>query len=322
MNEETPLSTPPVTAHRHTVNSALHIDEMDAALRICDEVVDVAGPQSIVRITSGVTDFAVDAFDDLPDGSQRLRQACNKTARLVASVTTIQDGKLADVRTGQLIRVVLHGERGAVYCLSVVPGQYIVGFTIAPAPDDTDLSKVNPVHATDEAISALVGRLRNRMGLTEQNPGSFHRRGETRSDRSLPPAVAGQRDRAEFGLMEAEVDPADLHLAALMAPGDELVVDQLGHPQLSRFFGLIGVEARRKFYAEFARDLPKTAGQLGRLVRTSVGGSLVRLVLDVEQGAVYWYRLGAGRYLMGVTLDQEQVEAADDKMARLARRLS
>lgn len=315
------MSTPG-PAHKHTVYSALHIDEMDEALRICDEVVDVAGPQCIVRITSGVTDFAVDAFDELSYESQRLREACNKTARLVASVTTIQDGKLNDVRTGQLIRVVLHGDRGAVYCLSVVPGQFIVGFTVAASPDGAELSRVNQVHATDEAISALVGRLRERMGLTHQNPGSYQRRGETRSDRSLPPTIVGSRDRTELKLIEAEVDPADLHLSALMAPGDELIVDQLNHPRLSRFFGLIGIEARRKFYGGFARDLPKTAGQLGRLVRTSVGGSMVRLVLDVEQGAVYWYRLGAGRYLMGVTLDQEQVKAADDKMARLAHQLS
>jgi len=307
-------------AHRHTVD--LHIHEMDDALRICDEVIDVAGPQSVVRITSGVTDFAIDAFDELTDESERLRAACNNTARLVASVTSIQDGKLAEVRTGQLIRVVLHGKRGAIFCLSVVPGQYIVGFTVAVTPEGAELSRVDRVHATDEAISALVGRLRRRMGLTGQNPGSFYRRGETLSDHSLPPAVTGPRDRPEFKLMDAQVDPADLHLAALMAPGDEFVVDQFDHPRLSRFFGLIGVEARRKFYGEFARDLPKTAGQLGRLVRTSIGGSLLRLVLDVEQGAVYWYPLGAGRYLMGVTLDQEQVEAADDKMARLALQLS
>jgi hypothetical protein len=305
-------------AHRHTVNSALHIDDRDDALRICDEVVDVAGPHCVVRITSGVTDFAVDAFDELPGEPERLREACNNTARLVASVATVQDEKLAEVRTGKLIRVVAHSEQGAVYCFSVVPGQYIVGFTVAATPGGVDLSRVDRVHVTDEAISALVGRLRQRMGLTHQNPGSFQLRGQTQSDRTLPPAVAGSRDRPEFRRMEAEVDPADLHLVALMTPGEELIVDQLSHPQLSRFFGLIGVEARRKYYGEFARGLPKVASQVGRLVRTSLGGSLVRLVLDVEQGAVYWYRLAAGHDLMGVTLDQEQVEAADQKMARLA----
>lgn len=311
----------PGPAHRHTVNSALHIDEMDEALRICDRVIDVAGPQALVRITSGVTDFAVDALDELTDESKRLRDACNNTARLIASATTIQDGKLADIRTGQLIRVVVHSEQGAIFCLSVVPGQYIVGFTAAPTQEGVELSRVDRVHAADEAISALVGQLRKRMGLAGQNPGSFYYRGETRSDRSLPPTVTGRRDRPEFQLIDAQVDPADLHLAALMAPGDELVVDQFDHPQLNRFFGLIGVEARRKFYGEFARDLPRTAGQLGRLIRTSVGGSLLRLVLDVELGAVYWYRLGANRYLVGVTLDQEQVEAADHKMSRLALQL-
>jgi len=41
-----------------------------------------------------------------------VRDARSRTARLVASVTTIQDEKLADVRTGRLIRVVLHAEQG------------------------------------------------------------------------------------------------------------------------------------------------------------------------------------------------------------------
>lgn len=54
----------------------------------------------------------LDAFDELPDDSKRVHDARNRTARLVASVTTIQDEKLADVRAGQLIRVVLHAEQG------------------------------------------------------------------------------------------------------------------------------------------------------------------------------------------------------------------
>src|SRR5262249_61227957 len=53
-----------------------------------------------------------DAFDEVPDDSKRVHDARNRTARLVASVTTIQDEKLADVRAGQLIRVVLHAEQG------------------------------------------------------------------------------------------------------------------------------------------------------------------------------------------------------------------
>jgi hypothetical protein len=42
------------------------------------------------------------------------------------------------------------------------------------------------------------------------------------------------------------------------------------------------------------------------------------LVLDVEQGAVIYYRLGVGDYLIGVTLNQERVGAADGKLASLA----
>jgi hypothetical protein len=42
--------------------------------------------------------------------------------------------------------------------------------------------------------------------------------------------------------------------------------------------------------------------------------------LDVELGAIFYYRLRVGDYLIGVTLDQEQVRAADEEMAKLALR--
>jgi hypothetical protein len=47
-------------------------------------------------------------------------------------------------------------------------------------------------------------------------------------------------------------------------------------------------------------------------------GELVRVVLDVRQGAFYHCRIDPYRFFFGVTLDQEQVDAADDKMRRIA----
>lgn len=306
-------------AHRHTVDWALHIDEWDEAISICDGAVGPNGLHSVARITSGVTDFTVDAFDELGVGEpEALRQACRGVARLVTSLASVQDEKLDEVRTGRLIRFVLHGDRGAILCFSVVPGQFLVGFTLAPVPDGVRLTAVPEVQAADETMAGLVLRLRRRLGLGSQNPGGFEPADRPSSDRSVP-VVEGPVDRAEYGPIEAAVDPADLHLVAFKSPyADELVVDRLGHPLLSRFFGLTTVESRRKFYRDLARELPKTAGQAGRLVRASLDGALLRLVLDVEQGAVYCYRMSAGHYLIGVTLDQTQVATAEEKLARLA----
>jgi hypothetical protein len=83
---------------------------------------------------------------------------------------------------------------------------------------------------------------------------------------------------------------------------------------------MMTVDARRKFYNDFAMELSNVVSTLGRLTRSSVGGRLFRLVLDVEQGAIFYYRLRVNDYLVGVTLDQDQVHVADDKMALLARR--
>jgi hypothetical protein len=46
-------------------------------------------------------------------------------------------------------------------------------------------------------------------------------------------------------------------------------------------------------------------------------GPLVRLVLDVLQGAVYYYSLSDKGFLVGVTLDQRQVDPTDWKMSIL-----
>jgi hypothetical protein len=99
-----------------------------------------------------------------------------------------------------------------------------------------------------------------------------------------------------------------------------LSVDYFGDEQVGPFFTLITIGSRRKFYADLALGLPHMLGPFRRLARSTVGGQLLRVTLDVEQGAVYYYQLNSADYLVGVTLDQNQVSVADEKMALLARK--
>jgi hypothetical protein len=47
------------------------------------------------------------------------------------------------------------------------------------------------------------------------------------------------------------------------------------------------------------------------------GGILIRTVLDVEQGALYYYRIDRNGYLTGITMDRSRVLVTDEKLRRL-----
>lgn len=48
------------------------------------------------------------------------------------------------------------------------------------------------------------------------------------------------------------------------------------------------------------------------------GGIFIRTILDVEQGSLSYYYIDKDVYLIGVTLDQSQVLAVDEKLRFLA----
>ncbi|WP_018680872.1 hypothetical protein [Actinokineospora enzanensis] len=279
---------------------------------LCGELVAARLVQVITLISGGVADYHADDFDTaLPDvpaaaeGLDRLRANCASAARLVSIFADTQEARLAEMGTGRLIRVVLHAEHGAIFCYQIVPGQYVVAFAfLDDAAAHTDpLTEHAAVNRVDREITTLVRGLRDRLGLPDQNPGGW----------AAPPSLPPQSGLAE------SVRHGDLHLVARVRQGR----DTEGHdcfdlPTMRQYLKVIDAGRRRAFYAEFAEAMFATVGQVGRLVRATVAGHLRRVVLDVEQGAVYYYRLGVGDYLTGVTLNQSEVSAADARLARLA----
>jgi hypothetical protein len=61
--------------------------------------------------------------------------------------------------------------------------------------------------------------------------------------------------------------------------------------------------------------------RLNVYMRRLDGGVLVRTVLDIEQGALYYYWIDRNVYLTGLTMDQSKVLVADEKLRRLANAL-
>ncbi|CAL9394271.1 hypothetical protein SUDANB95_01314 [Actinosynnema sp. ALI-1.44] len=278
----------------------------------------------LAHYSSGVFDFGVDALGDpppapdaLPGGSRR--EELKRLGRHLTFQVTVLDRALQEVRTGRLIRLVLHTEEGALFCDSVVPTEHVVGLVLDHAGAGP-LFGHPAVDEADRAVAELATALRAELSLNSLNPGGW----ET-AEGPVPLPGAGPRDPfvtvgdGRLAQCAAAARAEDLHVVAHVAGGEVLtMVDHLGDPSLAPFFKQITVEARRRFYAGFLRELGGLVTKLNRALRPVVGGLLARAVLDVEMGAVYYYRLGPGEYLAGVTIDQARVSNADDRLSRLA----
>ncbi|RKT56472.1 hypothetical protein [Saccharothrix australiensis] len=303
--------------------------EFDTTRHACRAaVVKTPALHYLAHYSNGVFDFGVDALGDpppppgaLPGGTRR--EELKRLGRHLTFQATTLDRALREARTGRLIRTVLHTEEGALFCDAVVPTEHVVGLVLDHAGAGP-LFGHPAVDEADRAVAELATGLRAELSLGSLNPGGWETFGAPE-----PPAGAGPLaphvSVGEGALAEclAAVGARDLHLVAHVAGGEvQAMVDHLEHPALGPFFKQITVEARRRFYLGFARELGGLATRLNRAVRPAVGGLLARMVLDVEMGAIYYYRLGPGEYVAGVTMDQARVGEADDRMSGLAARLT
>jgi hypothetical protein len=220
-----------------------------------------------------------------------------------------------------------------------VPGRYVVGVVfdqVTTSVSGRPLSLQPTVRACDEAVSKLATSQRRGLSLGSQDPGGFETKkrisagsegaGKVHIERVASPGTSDRHDQAAAERMVAieaacvaAIDTEDLHYVALCREGSLiLTVDCLDHDDVSKFFTQISVRERRAFYATFNRDLSSLVSRFARVIAPTIGTRLLRVVLDVEQGAIYYFRLGRGVYLVGVTLDQARVLDADDKVSRLA----
>lgn len=290
----------------------------------------------LAHYSSGVFDFGVDVLGDpppepgaLPGGTRR--EELKRLGRHLTFQVTALDRALQEVRTGRLIRVVLHTEEGALFCDSVVPTEHVVGLVLDHAGAGP-LFGHPAVDEADRAVAELATLLRAELSLGSLNPGGWETADAVvalpAEEEAEPHVVVGEGPHVTVGegpLVSclSAVRARDLQLVAHVV-GSEVrtMVDCLGDPALAPFFKQVTVDARRRFYQGFVPELGALATKLNRAVAPVVGGLLVRLVLDVEMGAIYYYRLRAGEYLVGVTIDQARVSGADDRMSALAAELT
>ncbi|GAB3411876.1 hypothetical protein [Flindersiella endophytica] len=119
-------------------------------------------------------------------------------------------------------------------------------------------------------------------------------------------------------LCEAELSEHDLQYLAYYVQGVcHFHIDVLEAGRLSPYFVNTDREERRSAYERAGRRLEWLINRLNASFKDIEGGQLIRTVLDVEKGAVYYFLVDWDKYLIGVTLDQPKVNATDRKLSGL-----
>lgn len=112
----------------------------------------------------------------------------------------------------------------------------------------------------------------------------------------------------------------DLHYVAYYVDGNcVMTLDLLDHPDLARFHEVVEPYQRRDEYKRHGVTIEQVLRRLNEDLRPLNSGDLIRLVLDVERGAIYYHMVTAdsNRFLISVTLNQYKVHIADRKISHL-----
>lgn len=289
--------------------------------------------------THGVLDFEVARGPGDAPGTFRIVEdfeagapPCRRAAQRIGYAVTNLDRRLREARTGDLIRVVVHCSRLAVFCDQVVPGEQVVAVAqLPPVPDDAPLSRIPDVRRADRAVSALVDGIRGLISQEPQNLGGWltSRPDDPDQERSregrpgAPRVVRDGSDPRAIDLLEGVLDLDGPHFLALFT--DQRLrarVDLLDDERLQAFALYLSAQARRTVWTDLGTRFCDVRRDLTEILTGLEAGTLRRLVLDVERGAVYLYPLDDDTYLIGATLKQRRVSQTDDTLAGFVSRVT
>lgn len=198
---------------------------------------------------------------------------------------------------------------------------------------------LRPDTLTNDTVADVSGMIVLCVGLFIMSAGllllSDHRTRfaeELAGDEAATPAMAQPRYvLRKFGpyrpntdgivdLCKQAVGPDCLHYVAYYIRNEcAFRLDVFEEPSVARFHGLVSPDERRAAYERYGVELHAMLNRLNTDFHEIDSGALVRLVLDVERGAIYYLVVHSetGRHLVGVTLNQDMVHVADTKLQRL-----
>ncbi|MFF6996204.1 hypothetical protein ACFY93_14835 [Streptomyces sp. NPDC008313] len=314
---------------------AAHVtSDSDDFIAMCAEALHPDGLHHVAAYHRGVYNYSVDILDGLgpsavlPQGEDAAssRETYIRIGRQLNFLLGRMDRALRPVESGRLIRTVLRLGSASVYHYFVRPGEYLTGVSLGEENDE----------AGDRAMARLAtrfGEVLRRRGLNyggfeEENPtqpgppprrvvpGPVSKEDALHTDRL---GVLGQDVSGIRALCAAALSADDLHYAAYVDPAaGSVAVDVLELAELGPFFSNISRQGRRERYQDIARRLPFVVARLDHSLKAVLPGRLTRTVLDVDEGALYYFALGNGAFLLGVTLHQDRVFQTDRRMNALS----
>jgi hypothetical protein len=311
-------------AGRYELRRAEHAREAyDAGITACDEAVGDA-LQYVAHLTSGIFDFALET--PAARGAGHGAPAAYDRAGQQLSLTVAQlDAACQPLDSGPLIRVVVHGDTGALFQYLKFSGQNFFGIVLDGAEE--------AVERADRQMTQLAESAVSRLGAPSLNWGGFASRGEpaalggTSSTEtadvspivpyfSLTGSYAAEDLRAQA--CAAALDPGDLHYAGIYRRGQPVAAaDIFDHPSLAVFFQRVTPELRRSGYAELMRQVQLQNRRFLQILEAVGSRRLVRLVLDVARGAIFVMPIDEDYSLIGLTLTQSRVETAERRFRAL-----
>jgi hypothetical protein len=266
----------------------------------------------VAHFTDGIYNFAAapeDELDETNTEARRKHEWYQRIGRQLNLVHEAAEGWTRPLQSGRLIRLIFASDHGAVLHFTLRPHEYIVG--IAHGADR--------IEAADRQMARITDDVRILLALGTENPGGYHDRpgrlepsSNTRLNVQLDDDVVGARYAQ---IHQRHVSGADLHYLACYAGGRRVgQVDAFDDDAVAHFFTTITPDARRRQYADIVPRLQVVIRRLGFQFRPLLDGPLSRLVLDVEQGALYYRVLNDDVALLAVTLDQSRVWEAEQRL--------
>ncbi|MFF7891682.1 hypothetical protein ACFZDI_07035 [Streptomyces sp. NPDC007907] len=280
--------------------------------------------RSVSHYSNGIIDFVVRRGDCPPlsslitVGGEDIANEALPGSRLLLCTQDL-GALMRPLGTGELMRVVVANAHGGLWGGRVKAGEYLSAHT------DT----AGGMPAVDEAMNSLVAAIRTQVHhLPDELPGGLmdvmeplpEDKGRLRID--FGTAAAGHDGLSEMrlrALWGGHVNPLDLQYAAYYRDWKLVCAgDVFESPELGPRFLETSVRSRRTSYRDLARSLRGHLARLTDALRLVVAPPVDRLVLDVQEGAVYVVWLTPRDYVLGVTLDQRQVAHAENRLHLLA----
>ncbi|MFV2009723.1 MULTISPECIES: hypothetical protein [unclassified Micromonospora] len=331
--------------------------DIDDRIAYCRGLFRSDGPlHYLAHCSPGSRDFDLYAPAGPGRDDDRLVENCRRVARRLSFQSgQVMHEWLRPLGQGVPLRTVLQSAGGAFYCARVVPGVLLVAGTLGLTTDEVaSLARQPAVQEADSALSQLVDQIRAGIRLPRQNLGAWdtkhfresafdreaadiprqqpasaprplpsidsttRRNLETSADPRHPLAITGDRRHWAFDACAAAVDGTGLHLVACFNDKVQLFsVDALGTPELRGAAYRHSPSYRRQQVNAMGPATAAYLRELGRTARPAIGGPAVRAVLDTDIGAIYYYRLSAREYVIGLCLDQDQVDIADNSLTEV-----